>query len=249
MSRAPAPPADPDAIVGGAEGDLWVFAYGSLMWRPGFAFAEVCRARLSGYSRRFCVTSVHHRGSPERPGLVLGLDRGGVCDGLLYRVPAAEAAATLGYLREREQVNGVYRETRLDVRPGREAATVQAVAYLVERAHPSYVPRLPLHLQARLIAGARGRSGVNLDYLVNTLRHMRQIGIREPELERLLSLIGGIFGRCTTPPCGRQSDSGPVSARAEALCRCRRSWPQGARRVRRLKPLERRRFGHRRQLG
>lgn len=234
---------------GAAAGDLWVFAYGSLMWRPGFAFAEVRRARLSGYSRRFCVTSVHHRGSPDRPGLVLGLDRGGVCDGLVYRVPADDALATLGYLREREQVNGVYRETRVEVRPEGAAEAVSAVTYLVERSHPSYVPRLPLTVQARLISGARGRSGVNLDYLVNTLRHMRDIGIREAELERLLSVIGALFGRCATPRCGGASaGGGPVSARAEALCRCRRACAGVTRRVRRLKPTERRRFGHRRNL-
>ncbi len=231
-----------------SSGDLWVFAYGSLMWRPGFPFAEVARARVTGYSRRFCVASVHHRGSAERPGLVLGLDRGGVCEGLVYRVPAAQARATLAYLREREQVNGVYREVRVEAEiEGRSHAPVLAVAYLVERAHPSYVGRLPLACQARLITGARGLSGVNLDYLVNTLRHMRELGIRERELERLLGVIGGVFGRCRSAPC-RCASAGPASARAEALCRAKRCRAEGARLVRRMKPGDRRRFSYRRHL-
>src|SRR5215470_16603979 len=98
-----------------ADHDLWVFAYGSLMWRPAFAFAEARRARLTGYHRAFCIYSVHHRGTPERLGLVLGLDRGGVCEGVAYRVPATDAVAVRAYLRAREQVSGVYREAFLPV--------------------------------------------------------------------------------------------------------------------------------------
>lgn len=237
--------------AGDEQADLWVFAYGSLMWRPGFPFVEVARARVTGYSRRFCVASVHHRGTAARPGLVLGLDRGGVCDGLVYRVAASEARATLAYLREREQVNGVYREVRIEAEIAAEdrnrgRASVVAVAYLVERAHPSYVGRLPLARQARLIAGARGLSGVNLDYLVNTMRHMRQLGIREPELERLLGFVGAVLERCRSPSC-RCSAAGPASARAEALCRAYGSRPVEG--LRRLKPGDRRRFGYRRHLG
>ena len=87
-----------------------MFGYGSLMWRPGFAFEEARRARLIGCRRCFCIYSVHHRGTPERPGMVLGLDRGGACEGIAYRVAAANAAETVRYLRAREQINGVYRE-------------------------------------------------------------------------------------------------------------------------------------------
>ena len=92
------------------EHDLWVFGYGSLMWRPDFAFAERHRARLDGYHRCFCITSTHHRGSHARPGLVLGLDRGGTCEGVVYRVAAGQAAHVRAYLRRRELINGVYRE-------------------------------------------------------------------------------------------------------------------------------------------
>jgi cation transport protein ChaC len=171
--------------------DLWVFGYGSLMWRPGFAYEEAQHARLTGYRRCFCIYSVHHRGTTERPGMVLGLDRGGACEGIAYRVAAATAAETTRYLRAREQVNGVYRETHVPVElitgPHRE---VLALAYIVERAHPNYAGQLPLAVQARLIHGARGRSGANLDYLISTLRHLTELGIRDRELERLLAMIG-----------------------------------------------------------
>jgi glutathione-specific gamma-glutamylcyclotransferase len=197
---------------GGADRDLWVFAYGSLMWRPGFSYAEARRARLTGYRRCFCIYSVHHRGTPERLGLVLGLDRGGVCEGVAYRVAAADVASTRTYLRARELVNGVYREALVPVEMepkvgsdpsplrllgndngGRERADpdqVMALAYIVERAHPTYAGRLPLSLQARLIRSGKGVSGTNLDYLMSTVRHLDELGIRERELERLVAMAG-----------------------------------------------------------
>jgi glutathione-specific gamma-glutamylcyclotransferase len=195
------------------EHDLWVFAYGSLMWRPGFAYLDARRARLTGYRRCFCIYSVHHRGTPARLGLVLGLDRGGVCEGVAYRIAAANVTATRRYLRARELVNGVYREALLPVeleevagsdpsRPrlaierevGREGSdpvhVAMALAYIVERAHHTYAGRLPLGLQARIIRSAKGISGANLDYLVSTVRHLQALGIRERALERLITLVG-----------------------------------------------------------
>lgn len=173
------------------EGDLWVFGYGSLMWRPGFDVVERAPARLEGYHRSFCLASVHHRGSPERPGLVLGLDRGGSCDGVAYRVEAAKAASVRAYLRERELVNGVYREAFLPVTlHGPEHRRVSALAFIVERAHPSYAGRQALSRQAEMIRCARGLSGDNLDYLVNTVTLLRTLGIRERSLERLVALAG-----------------------------------------------------------
>jgi len=173
---------------------LWVFAYGSLMWRPGFAYAEARRARLTGYRRCFCIYSVHHRGTPERLGLVLGLDRGGVCEGVAYRIAAADVARTRTYLRDRELVNGVYREAfvpiELEPAAGPGPGEVTALAYIVERAHPTYAGRLPLGLQARLIRAGKGVSGANLDYLVSTVRHLGELGIRERELERLVTMAG-----------------------------------------------------------
>ena len=171
--------------------DLWVFAYGSLMWRPGFPYAEARRARLTGYSRRFCIYSVHHRGTPERLGLVLGLDRGGACEGVAYRIAAADVARTRTYLRARELVNGVYREAFVPIELEQHPAMgVMALAYIVERAHPTYAGWLPLATQARLIRSGKGASGANLDYLMSTVRHLGELGIRERELERLVTMAG-----------------------------------------------------------
>jgi cation transport protein ChaC len=185
------------------------------MWRPGFPCIETQHARLHGYKRCFCIYSIHHRGTQARPGLVLGLDRGGACEGIAYRVAAADAAATVAYLRAREQVNGVYREAHLPVAlMGEPRREVLALAYIVERAHPSYAGQLPLAHQARLVRGARGKSGNNLDYLISTLRHLDELGIGERELERVLTLIGPHTGRC--------SCKGHVSPYAAGLLRTAR---------------------------
>lgn len=205
--------------------DLWIFAYGSLMWRPGFASAEVVHARLVGWRRSFCIYSRFHRGSARRPGLVLGLDRGGVCEGLAFRVPAANVRETLRYLREREQVASVYREALVPVtllsgnRP-----EVMALTFLVERAHPSYAGRLSLAQQAHFIRGGAGRSGNNIDYLASTLAHLAHLGIRERELERLLTLVG--------PHAARGAGEGHSRASAAALVRVFGRHPARARRLR-----------------
>jgi cation transport protein ChaC len=179
-----------------SERDVWVFAYGSLMWQPGFAFAEAHHARLVGYHRAFCVYSLHYRGSPARPGLVLGLDRGGVCEGMAFRLAPESTAATLAYLRKRELIYGVYREAFVPVTlAGANEAAVPAMAYIAERAHPSHAGRLPLATQVALIRGASGAAGTNLDYLINTLIHLRELGIRERALDRLLALAGPLAAR------------------------------------------------------
>src|SRR3954468_20431888 len=123
------PPRSLPSTLDQLEEDLWVFAYGSLMWRPGFSYVERTPARLIGYHRALCVLSHVHRGTPERPGLVLGLDRGGRCHGVAFRVAASEAAATLAYLREREQVTSVYIERGLPVRL-RDGGEIRALAYV-----------------------------------------------------------------------------------------------------------------------
>lgn len=217
--------------------DLWVFGYGSLMWRPGFVYDEVRRATLVGYRRSFCLYSTHHRGSPERPGLVFGLDRGGTCHGMAFRVAAERRIRTLEYLTAREQISGAYRDTLVPVwLEGEPREEVRALAYIVERRHPSYAGRLSLEEQACLIRGACGISGPNLDYLINTLAHLDSLGIREPELSRLLSLIGSHFAR------GRADGGSPGAASLLKVCR---HVPVD---VRRLKLTERRRFIHRRQI-
>jgi cation transport protein ChaC len=219
--------------------DLWVFAYGSLMWRPGFAFDEVVHAKLVGWRRSFCIYSRHHRGSERRPGLVLGLDRGGVCEGLAFHVGAADAAAALGYLRGREQIVSVYREALVPVTLlTRERREQMALAFLVERAHPSYAGELPLPRQAQLIRGAAGKSGNNIDYLVSTVAHLNELGIRERELERLLSLVGAHLAR------GATNDH--VRPGAKALTQACSKRPV---RARPFKHADARRFAYRSFLG
>lgn len=171
--------------------ELWIFGYGSLMWRPGFEYLEASLAVIHGYQRSFCIYSVFHRGTGAQPGLVLGLDRGGICQGMAYRIPTEGAATTLGYLRDREQVTGVYREigTRVTLLDGTHRK-VDAVAYVAERAHPQYTGPLPLAIQAAIIRGAHGVAGPNTEYLVNTTGHLRQMGVRDWNLERLEVMLG-----------------------------------------------------------
>src|SRR3954464_9919498 len=125
-----------------ADDDLWVFGYGSLMWRPAFSFPPPAAGRLIGAHRALCVYSFVHRGTPERPGLVLGLDHGGACRGIAFRVAAADRVATIHYLREREQVTMIYRECVRLVRLKREPQqAVSALCYMVDRSHPQYAGR------------------------------------------------------------------------------------------------------------
>jgi glutathione-specific gamma-glutamylcyclotransferase len=181
-----------DRDVTHAREDLWVFAYGSLMWRPDFPFVERIEARLIGAHRALCVYSFVHRGTPERPGLVLGLDRGGACRGLAYRVSAAERATTIGYLRAREQVTSVYREA---VRPvwlkGEPQRGVQALCYLVDRGHPQYAGRLSLEQQLHHVRQGHGQSGANRDYVIRTVAALEKLGYRETELHLLAQRLSG----------------------------------------------------------
>lgn len=171
--------------------DLWVFGYGSLMWRPGFPHVERHHALLHGMHRSLCVFSHVHRGSPERPGLVLGLDRGGACRGVAFRVAGEHREETVAYLRAREQVTMVYvEELRRITVLGEDRRTVEALCYTVDRSHPQYAGRLDLAHRAELVRHGVGQSGANPDYLGNTVRHLREIGIRDAELEAIYSAVG-----------------------------------------------------------
>lgn len=174
----------PSAPQEEGQADLWVFAYGSLMWRPGFAWAERQPALLRGYHRSFCIFSHHHRGTPERPGLVLGLDRGGACRGLAFRVPAEESAAVRAYLVAREQVTAVYRDLMLPVRL-EDGRRLPALAFVADRRHPQYAGRLPLAEQVALILAAEGVSGRNIDYLDSTVAHLADMGMLDGPLHVL----------------------------------------------------------------
>ncbi|ESX68195.1 MULTISPECIES: gamma-glutamylcyclotransferase [unclassified Mesorhizobium] len=170
-------------------GDFWVFGYGSLIWRPGFAHVETRRARLHGYRRSLCVYSFVHRGSRERPGLVLGLDRGGSCIGLAFRVPGELRNEVVTYLRERELVTNVYLErvlsVRLDKRETDGGETVEAIAYVVDRSHEQYAGALDAAEAAAVVRGAVGQSGRNEDYVLSTLEHLEALGISDRWLEEV----------------------------------------------------------------
>jgi cation transport protein ChaC len=165
-------------------GDFWVFGYGSLIWRPGFAHVETRRARLYGYRRSLCVYSFVHRGTRERPGLVLGLDHGGSCIGLAFRVPGDLRDEVITYLRERELVTNVYLERMLDVRLDK-GEKVEAVAYIVDRQHEQYAGGLDAAHAASVVRGAVGQSGNNEDYVLSTLEHLEALGIRDHWLEEV----------------------------------------------------------------
>jgi cation transport protein ChaC len=167
--------------------DLWVFAYGSLMWNPGFAHAESAPATLYGYHRAFCIYSRIYRGTAERPGLVLGLVRGGACRGLAYRVPAAAAAEVVDYLDRRERSRGEYVPRRCPVRL--KGGVVPALCYIANRAHHDYAAGLDLARMAPLIRHGAGRHGRNIDYLANTLQHLKTLGVHDPRLTQLLTMV------------------------------------------------------------
>jgi len=174
-------------------GDLWVFGYGSLMWRPGFDYLERVPARLIGLHRALCVFSFVHRGTPEKPGLVLGLDRGGMCRGIAYRVAAAARAKTIGYLRSREQVTSVYVEIMRQIElEDRDRRRVRALCYTVDRSHVQYAGRRSLAESLHYVRQGHGSSGANRDYVLETVQALEALGYRESELHIIAeSLHGG----------------------------------------------------------
>jgi glutathione-specific gamma-glutamylcyclotransferase len=174
--------------VAQVDADLWVFGYGSLMWRPGFPYLERRHAHLHGYHRALCVFSHVHRGTPAKPGLVLGLDRGGRCHGVAFRVAPEEAEETIAYLRAREQVTGVYVERRLPVHLA-GAGKIEAIAYTVDRRHAQYAGRLPDDELLRLVRQGVGVSGANPDYVRSTHSHLSEMGVTDPVLARLAGAL------------------------------------------------------------
>ena len=168
---------------------MWVFGYASLIWNPGFPVAEQQLAKLGGYTRSFCMRSIHHRGTPTEPGLVLALDRseGAECDGVAFRVADGAETNTLAYLRERELISSAYLEEILPLTLA-DDRKVEAVAYVVDRTHDQYC-NLDLEEQAQIIAKAVGGRGPNPEYLYNTAEHLVQLGIADADLTRLAEKV------------------------------------------------------------
>ena len=169
---------------------MWVFGYGSLLWNPGFEIAVRAVATLPNYARSFCMSSIHHRGTVDDPGLVLALDErnGAQCAGVAFAVAAGKEDETLQYLRERELVSSAYLEKilTLNLADGRR---VEAVTYVIDESHEQYCSDLPLEEQAQIIANAVGGRGPNWEYLYNTANHLRDIDLRDPDLEWLTARV------------------------------------------------------------
>jgi len=164
-------------------GALWVFAYGSLMWDPCFAHDRTRSALLRGYHRAFCIYSMRHRGTYKQPGLVLGLNRGGSCRGLAFRIPEKKVEGALDALWAREMLRAAYVPRLLRVDLG--GVMAQALTFVANTGHAYYADDLTHEDTAQVIARGRGQRGPNLDYLYNTLQHLAELGVRDHGLSKL----------------------------------------------------------------
>ena len=172
---------------------VWVFAYGSLMWNPELPFTERRPALLRGYHRSFCLYSRDYRGTPERPGLVLGLDRGGACRGIAYRLPQDGLGPAIDRVWAREMAGEVYRMRPVTV--ATPQGRLAAYAFVVRRDRPDYAGRLALDEAAQIIAVATGGRGTGRDYLANTVRHLEELGIADGPLHRLENKVAALPGQ------------------------------------------------------
>ncbi len=170
---------------------LWVFGYGSLMWNPGFPFCESQTGRLYGYHRDLCVRSLHYRGNARHPGLVLGLDKGGSCNGVCYRIAGADRAAVLAYLQQRELFINIYHAVfkRVVLNSGLK---ISALCFIVDRTQAQYTGSLSVEQVTRIVAKARGRRGDNKEYVINTLLHLQELGF---PCRRLQQVVDGLSAR------------------------------------------------------
>ena len=159
------------------------------MWRPGFAHAGGEAAQVHGFHRSLCVYSFVHRGTPEDPGLVLGLDRGGSCHGMAFRILPENWSETIAYLRAREQVTSVYIEKIKNIRLLQSGRVVRAVTYVVDRTHRQYAGLLDNDSLERHVRNGQGISGSCIDYVMSTVAHLREMKIYDPELERLVGRL------------------------------------------------------------
>lgn len=166
----------------------WVFGYGSLIWNPGFAHVSAQQGLLRGAHRSLSIVSHHHRGTVEQPGLVFGLARGGSCRGMVFEVADSNWAVVRAYLQEREQVTAVYRDVMRPVRLA-DGRTISALAFLVDEHHEQFAGRLDLSQQLAMVRAGVGLSGRNIDYVLNTARHLGELGIRDRQLMALAELL------------------------------------------------------------
>jgi glutathione-specific gamma-glutamylcyclotransferase len=202
------------------KGDLWVFGYGSLMWSPCFEYRQKSLGRAHGYHRALCILSTRYRGTQRKPGLVMGLCRGGSCWGMAYRIDAPRLRRALARLWYREMPRRVYEPRLIPVKVGTK--TVRALAFVADPMHPAYVRELDLHGRARLVAQGIGTRGPCVDYIRNTLEHMQEVGVRDPHLEHILHAAmalrengghgSGALACAVAPSAARQPESRAAGA-------------------------------------
>jgi len=169
------------------KGDLWVFGYGSLMWDPGFPHVDWAPALIYGFHRALCIYSSRWRGTPQQPGLVLGLDRGGACRGIAYRIAESDVPTALEGLWNREMRRGVYQPRVLHARL--PARAVRVLTFIANPRHPGYAGTLPAGRTAELIAFCRGDRGPNIEYLARTLKHLAELGVRDHNLLAVMEAV------------------------------------------------------------
>ena len=167
--------------------DQWIFAYGSLLWRPEFDFVEQRLATLQGHHRALCLWSRINRGTPENPGLVFGLEQGGSCAGMVFRIPAQQVEQTFPSLWAREMMTGAYHPSWIDCHT--ERGTVSALAFVINRQAQGYVPTLPMDELVRIVMTAHGKYGSCFEYVEQTHLALQAAGIRDEHLEELVNRI------------------------------------------------------------
>lgn len=178
----------PDAVTPSLpDGDLWVFGYGSLMWRPGFDYLERHSCQLHGYHRALCVWSHVHRGTEQQPGLVLGLARGGSCHGLAFRIGEANKQAVADYLFAREMPTAVYLAKFFNIRIAGKMRKV--LSFIADTGHPQYVGQCSDEKLLAALRSAQGISGTSRDYLASSVEHLQAQGLRDKHLESLLAQL------------------------------------------------------------
>lgn len=183
-------------VLGGHTGDLWVFAYGSLMWDPAVRIVEIRTALLEGYHRRFCLKIEIGRGSAERPALMAGLDHGGLCRGLAFRIPAADVDQETELMWMREMLAGSYVPTFLPVETPQGA--LSALTFVINRDSHRYV-QLEIEETAHLIATGRGVRGTSLEYLENVADRLELMGLHDPELDELRARVRVAIAAAASP--------------------------------------------------
>jgi cation transport protein ChaC len=193
--EVPRPLRDPHAMLDkvllewGGQDDLWIFAYGSLIWKPDFEFVERRTARVHGWHRALKMWSRINRGTPERPGLVFGMLSGGCCRGMVFRVPRGEGVDVLTRLWAREMATAVYDPRWLECRT--HEGPVRALAFTLSRRSPSHTGELSEAEYRAIFQEAKGIYGTTLEYAHRTFEELRRHDIRDRHLEKLLKLIDG----------------------------------------------------------